>query len=229
MLEWARHGAKEFDWILAERQTGGRGRHGRVWQSPPGNLYASTLIRLRENDPPAPTLAFVAGLAACQAVKSLLNDLSSKPKFEVMIKWPNDILVDGAKIAGILLEREGQAVVLGFGINIASKPEDLDRPVACIADFRDIVGEARNMLVLLNWPLNVFFQNWRRGHHGGFENIRSEWLARAHPIGTAISVQVSEDQKIDGLFDGLDDVGALRLRLADGEVRVIQAGDVFLL
>ena len=146
-----------------------------------------------------------------------------------MIKWPNDILVNGAKIAGILLEREGQAVVLGFGINITSKPENLDRPVACITDYRDIVGEAGDMVSALNWPLNVFFQNWRKGHHGGFETICSEWLTRAHPIGTALSVQISEDRRIDGLFDGLDEMGALRLRLADGEVRVIQAGDVFLL
>src|SRR3954468_5499421 len=102
----AREGAPEGLWLRADRQTSGKGRQGRAWQSPPGNLHASTLVRLRPDDPPAPTLALVAAVA--------LHEVVTPHAPAATIKWPNDLLVDGAKLAGILLERQGDAVVVGF-------------------------------------------------------------------------------------------------------------------
>lgn len=207
----AREGAAEGLWLRAERQTGGRGRQGREWQSPPGNLYASTLVRLRPSDPPAATLALVAAVALHEVAASFA------PHAAMRIKWPNDILLDGAKLAGILLEREGQAVVLGFGVNIAQAPDDLGRPVADLAG----AAEPGTFLDMLADGFARWLGRWREQ---GLAPIRAAWLAAAHPRGTALST----DQR-EGLFDGLDETGALRLRLADGAVRVIHAGDVFLI
>src|SRR5690349_18502921 len=107
----AASGAAEGLWLRAEQQSGGKGRQGRAWRSPPGNLYASTLVRLRSGDPPAPSLALVAAVA--------LHDTATlfAPDGEIRIKWPNDLLVGPSKLAGILLERAGEAVVIGFGVN----------------------------------------------------------------------------------------------------------------
>lgn len=205
----AREGEAEGLWLLAERQTGGKGRRGRTWLSPAGNLYASTLIRLRTGDPPAPTLALVAAVALHEAV------VPYAPK--VRIKWPNDLLVDGAKLAGILLEREGDAVIAGFGVNLANHPGDLDRPAA------DLAGKV-SPTVFLDSFAPVFAAWLSRWRGEGLAPVRAAWLAAAHPVGTPLT-----SGEVSGRFDGLDDTGALRLRLEDGSLRVVHAGDVFLL
>ena len=110
----ARDGALEGVWLRAERQSGGKGRQGRAWQSPPGNLYASTLVRVDPRHPPPPTLALVAAVALHEAV--------SRHTTRARIKWPNDIIINRAKLAGILLERQADAVVIGFGVNLAHHP-----------------------------------------------------------------------------------------------------------
>ena len=208
-------GAPEGLWLRAERQTGGRGRQGRDWHSPPGNLYASTLVRLLDRDPPAPTLALAAAVALHETVAAYA------PRCEVMIKWPNDLLVGGAKLAGILLERAEDAVVVGFGVNLAHHPEGLDRPVT---DIRVLTGSAPDPAVFIETLAECFARWLDHWHREGLARIRAAWLAAAHPVGTALSTEVG-----DGLFDGLDEDGALRLRLADGRSRVIHAGDVFLI
>jgi BirA family biotin operon repressor/biotin-[acetyl-CoA-carboxylase] ligase len=182
-----------------------------VWQSPPGNLYASTLVRLRPGDPPAATLALVIAVAVHEVAVGLV------PHAAVQIKWPNDLLLDGAKLAGILLEREGEAVVIGVGVNLARAPQGLDRPVAHLAG----VAEPGTFLDMLAESLDRWLARWRSE---GIAPVRAQWLAAAHPRGTALSTSEGE-----GLFDGLDEDGALRLRLADGTIRVIRAGDVFLI
>ena len=208
----AGEGATEGTWLRAGRQTGGKGRQGRSWLSPPGNLYASTLVRLRQGDPPAPTLALVAAVA--------LHEIVAIYAPGVQIKWPNDLLFDGAKLAGILLERQDDAVILGFGVNLARHPERLDRPATSLAALAGIAPEPGPFLEILarNFP------RWRaRWRQEGLAPIRAAWLAAAHPAGTPLATPEGE-----GLFDGLDETGALRLRLADGTVRIIRAGDVFL-
>src|SRR3712207_2976131 len=127
LLALAREGAPEGIWLRAERQTGGRGRQGRVWHSPEGNLYASTLIRLRPGDPAAATLALVAAVALHATVSAFA------PGRVLTIKWPNDLLCDGAKLSGILLERSEDSVVIGIGVNLTQHPRSADRPATSIA------------------------------------------------------------------------------------------------
>jgi BirA family biotin operon repressor/biotin-[acetyl-CoA-carboxylase] ligase len=211
----AREGASEGLWLRAERQTGGRGRQGRDWHSPSGNLHASTLVRLGRGDPSPPTLALVAAIALHEVVSAFA------PGHRVAIKWPNDLLADGAKLAGILLERADEAVIIGFGVNLACHPEGLDRPVT---SFGALLGSAPDAEAFLQTLASSFARWLHRWRSEGLAPIRSRWLQAAHPPGTALSTSEG-----DGLFEGLDQNGALRLRLADGSTRVIHAGDVFLI
>ena len=209
----AREGALEGTWLRAERQTGGKGRQGRAWHSPPGNLHASTLVRLRPGDPPAPTLALVAAVA--------LHEVVAIYAPSVRIKWPNDLLFDGAKLAGILLEREGDAVIAGFGVNLAGHPAAVDRPATSLAALAGMAPAPSPFLEILARNFARWLARWRAL---GLAPIRAAWLAAAHPPGTALVTPEGE-----GLFEDLDETGALRLRLADGSLRVIHAGDVFVL
>jgi BirA family biotin operon repressor/biotin-[acetyl-CoA-carboxylase] ligase len=209
----AREGAPEGAWLRAERQSGGRGRQGRAWQSPPGNLYASTLVRLAPGDPPAPTLALVAAVA--------LHEAASLHASCIQIKWPNDLIVHGAKLAGILLERHDDAVVIGFGVNLAYHPDLPDRPATSIAS---LAGAAPDPARFAETLAEIFARWLPRWRGEGIAPIRKAWLAAAHPAGTALSTSDG-----DGLFDGLDETGALRLRLPGGGTRLIHAGDVFLI
>jgi BirA family biotin operon repressor/biotin-[acetyl-CoA-carboxylase] ligase len=250
MLLLARSGAEEGLWLRAERQTGGRGRQGRVWVSPAGNFYGSTLVRVRQGDPAAATLALVAAVALEEVVRVYLArspsplrgfaapSLSQREKEgardaecrgrgegDLWIKWPNDLLLDGAKLSGILLERADDAVIVGIGVNLAHAPTDTDRLATSLADhgaapdpadFAEILAEA--------------FARWLGIWRGqGLAPVRTRWLERAHPVGTALTARLPDGRWIDGLFGGLDQDGALILRLADGGTRVIHAGDVFLL
>ncbi|MDT9597490.1 biotin--[acetyl-CoA-carboxylase] ligase [Sphingosinicella rhizophila] len=216
----ARQGIAEGLWLRAERQTGGRGRQGRDWLSPVGNLYASTLVRLHPTDPPAPSLALVAAVALHEVACAYAKDAP------IRIKWPNDLLVDGAKLSGILLERVDEAVIIGFGVNLASHPTDIERPATSFAAF---LGHAPEPAVFLE-DLAAATARWLgRWRSDGIAPVRSQWLAAAHPIGTALAAGTADGRILNGLFDGLDEDGGLRLRLADGSMHVIHAGDVFLL
>jgi BirA family biotin operon repressor/biotin-[acetyl-CoA-carboxylase] ligase len=191
---------------------------GRSWVSPPGNLSASTLVRIRPSDPPTATLALVAAVAVEETVSAYAPGLA-------LLKWPNDLLIHGAKVSGILLERAGDAVVIGIGVNLAHYPTDTDRRATSLAahgaavapeDFIETLAEA--------------FARWVESWRGqGIDTIRRRWVAHAYPIGTPLNVRLPDGVAIDGLFDGLDPDGALILRLADGTRRVIHAADVFLL
>lgn len=192
---------------------------GRAWASPSGNFYGSTLVRPLAGDPPPASLAFVAAIALHDTLLRLVPSLSAT------LKWPNDVMVGDAKLSGILLERSGEgAVVVGIGVNLAFHPLDVPRPVTSLA--------AQGADV----PVPVFQQEladrfaawlamWRAD---GLRAICTEWLARAHRIGTPLSVTEADGQVLPGAFDGLAADGALQLRLADGQVRAIHAGDVFL-
>lgn len=216
MAALARSGASEGLWLRAERQTQGKGRQGRAWASPEGNLYISTLVRVRPGEPSPATLALVAAVALEEAVA-----LFGVPP---MLKWPNDLLVSGAKLSGILLERIDDAVILGFGVNLAHHPTDTDRPATSIAAH----APAPDPEVFAE-TLAEIFARWLSRWRDGIAPIRERWLARAHPIGTALTARLADGTSVDGLFDGLTSDGALSLRLADGSHRAIHAGDVFLL
>jgi BirA family biotin operon repressor/biotin-[acetyl-CoA-carboxylase] ligase len=227
-------GTPEGVWLRAEQQTAGRGRLGRIWVSPPGNFYGSTLVRLRARDPAAATLALVAGIALHDAV-SLCSREGGSPAWAPAfagaqeggqyLKWPNDLLLGGAKLAGILLERVENAVVVGVGVNLAHHPDLPDRPTTSLAA-QGIGVQAQLFAEVL---AEVFARRLHRWRGEGLAPIRTAWLAAAHPIGSALNARLPDGTSVDGLFDGLDADGALILRLEHGDRRVIHAGDVFLL
>ena len=220
MAAWAASGAADGSWLSAARQTGGRGRSGRPWVSPLGNLYASGLVRLRPGDPAPASLALVAAVALEEVLRALLPADAA-----LVIKWPNDLLVGRAKIAGILLERRGEAVIVGVGVNLAHCPEGLDRPVTSVAALGGAMPAPADAVAMLAEVFARWLAVWRGQ---GLDPIRRAWSARAHPIGTALAAR-TEGQVTEGLFEGLDADGALRLRRAGGEIVTIHAGDVFLI
>ncbi|HEX7741154.1 MAG TPA: biotin--[acetyl-CoA-carboxylase] ligase, partial [Sphingobium sp.] len=206
MLALAGQGVAEGSWLRAGRQTGGRGRMGRSWESPGGNLYCSTLVRIRAEDPPAHSLALVAA----NAVHALLAPLCSG---QARIKWPNDILVDGAKIAGILLERSGDAIVIGVGVNVTGHPTGLDRPVTSLAAQGAQDADAGVLVERLAELFAHWLGLWRAQ---GLEPVQAHWLVNAHPAGTAMRVVQPDGDVVEGRFDTLDRQGMLILRLANG-------------
>jgi BirA family biotin operon repressor/biotin-[acetyl-CoA-carboxylase] ligase len=193
-------------------QTAGRGRQGRQWIGETGNFFGSTLVDLHPGDPPPPSLSLAAGLALIEAV-----DIAD-PDQPLMLKWPNDLLLRNSKLAGVLLERSGDRVVVGFGVNLASAPSLVDRDAAALngallpqAFAPLLAGSFARMLAL-----------WRSTEP---EQFAQAWLARAHPIGTRLTVHSAADEKVTGTFDGIEPDGALRLR-HDDRIEVIRAGDV---
>ncbi|WP_353205141.1 biotin--[acetyl-CoA-carboxylase] ligase, partial [Sphingomonas sp.] len=218
--------------------------------SPTGNFYGSTVVRVRGTDPTAPTLALVAAVALEEVVRAYLSSSPSpfprgfaarapslslwereggakrrKGEGDLLLKWPNDLLLDGAKLSGILLERAGDAVVVGMGVNIAHHPLDIDRRATSLAAY-SVTPDPADFAETLADAFARWLGIWRGQ---GLAPVRARWLERAHPIGTALTVRLPDGSATDGLFGGLDADGALNLRLADGTTRVIHAGDVFLL
>jgi BirA family biotin operon repressor/biotin-[acetyl-CoA-carboxylase] ligase len=209
-------------WITAERQSAGRGRRGRRWTSVAGNLHASLML----TDPgPAehwPQLSFVAALAVHDAVVEVAPEI--KPMLE--LKWPNDLLLAGAKFAGILIEGEGGeeegAVAIGIGINCTAHPAGTAFPATDLAAGGASVSAAALFAALSVKMLGRLAQ-WNRGN--GFATIRADWLARAAGLGENIRVGLA-DRELAGRFEGLDDDGCLVLIAPDGAKAVVAAGDV---
>ena len=208
----ADQGAIEGDWLVALAQVQGRGRQGRGWVSAAGNFFGSTMVELRPGDPPAQTLSLAAGLALIEAVEA------AGPGHPLMLKWPNDLLLQGNKLAGILLERSGERVAVGFGVNLAQAPTLADRQCASLGG--RISPQAFAPLLAASFAR--LLQLWRESEPVA---MAQAWQARAHPVGTELTVQVSEEARVSGRFDGLEPDGALRLRTTSG-VEVIRAGDV---
>jgi BirA family biotin operon repressor/biotin-[acetyl-CoA-carboxylase] ligase len=218
LVALARDGMAEGNWLRALRQTEGRGRQGRSWVSPEGNLYASTLVRLRPADPPAATLALLSGVALHEAVTVYMPDVA-----HLALKWPNDLMLGHAKVAGVLLERAGDAVVAGIGVNVANAPDLGDRRAASLAAARADVDAAQLLQTLAE-----SFERWlKRWRSNGAPAIHAAWSDRAHPSGTPLAFHDAAGCRIEALFDGLTVDGAARLRLADGSVHVMHAGDLF--
>lgn len=211
----ARGDAADGDWLIAERQTAGRGRMGRSWESPAGNFYGSTLIALRPTDPPAPSLSLAIGYGVWMAV--------GRP---ATLKWPNDLMIGQAKVAGVLLERQGHDLVAGMGINLAAAPQIEGREtIALSGDGRALIAVA-DVLDRLASTIPHSVSIWREQ---GVTAITHMWQSAALAVGTPLATTLPDGTPVNGQFDGLDESGALRLRLADGDVRVIHAGDVFLI
>lgn len=207
----------EGTWLVAERQTAGRGRQGREWFDGAGNFMGSTVVHSAFGDPPLPSLALVAGLAVAEAVASHIP-----PPARAMLKWPNDVLVGGAKLAGILLERVGEAVVVGIGVNLVMAPTVPDRQTIALTAF----GPAPDCVHFAHELANGFAEELSRWRSYGLGPVIARWQAAAHPIGTSLLVGEPDEKLLEGTFAGLCDDGALQLRLADGTTRVVHAGEV---
>jgi BirA family biotin operon repressor/biotin-[acetyl-CoA-carboxylase] ligase len=222
-LALARTGERGPVWVTATEQTAGRGRRGQAWTSRPGNLYASLL--LSDAAPPAhlPELCFVMALAVLDAAAEAAPQLASALK----LKWPNDLLLDGAKFVGILIEAEtvGQttATVVGIGVNCAHHPSGLPYPATSLAASGAPITPGAFFAALTRTMLTRLAQ-WRRGD--GFATIRAEWLKHAAGIGGDIVVRLP-DRELSGTFETLDRMGRLMLRLPAGQLEAITVGDVF--
>ncbi len=216
-------GAESGTLVWAREQLAGRGRRGRGWASPPGNLYASLLLRPACPPARACQLNFVAAVALVEAVSSLLPAGAA-----VTLKWPNDVLVGGAKVSGILLEaaaaldRSIDWLVIGIGVNVTSHPADtpypatsLQREGAASATAAVLEGFAERFL--------AWYETWRGQ---GFAPVRARWLASARGLGEPIEVRL-EREILHGRFRDLDESGALMLDMRDGARRQITTGDLF--
>lgn len=214
LLAQAAAGAPEGTWLRAERQTGGRGRLGRTWESPVGNLYTSTIVRPLTGDPAAPSLALVIAVALEEVASAYAGP------GRLQLKWPNDLMAGAAKLAGILLERNGDSVVIGIGVNLAHHPEGLERATTSFTGLGLSAPDPHSFLLDLSQAFARWLQRWRVE---GLAPVRARWLERAHPIGSVLSAAGRQ-----GLFEGLDADGTLLLRQADGTIDAVRAGDVFL-
>lgn len=220
MKSLALAGEPEGAWLRAEAQTSGKGRMGRVWQGEAGNLYASTLVRIAPLDPPAHSLALVMAVAVHEALSDFVGAAV------LNLKWPNDVMARNAKLCGMLLERVGDAIILGIGVNIVSAPALPDRETICLRDLGAASCDAAHVLERIAEHFANGLGRWRTY---GLESVIRAWRARGHPQGTVLAAELPDGERISGTFEGLDADGALILRLADGARRVIHAGDVFLL
>jgi BirA family biotin operon repressor/biotin-[acetyl-CoA-carboxylase] ligase len=206
-------------WITARSQSAGRGRRGRVWVSEPGNLYASLLL----TDPAPPgcvaELSFVAALAVHDAVAALASGIATR----LTLKWPNDLLIDGRKFSGILIEGEGPAVVVGIGVNCAHHPGNAAFPATDLAA-AGVFMPLDILFTALSSAMLRRIAQWNRG--AGFQAIRADWLVRAAGIGETVQVALPDGER-SGCFETIDAHGRLILRLLDGATETVTAGDVF--
>jgi BirA family transcriptional regulator, biotin operon repressor / biotin---[acetyl-CoA-carboxylase] ligase len=210
-------------WITARSQTAGRGRRGSRWDSPSGNLYATLLLIEPAAAHRAPELSFVAALAVHDAVLACAPGLRQR----LALKWPNDVLCGGGKLAGVLIEalklQFGLAVAIGVGVNCKRHPAQTAYPATDLAEAGVDVA-ADDLFVALSGAMLQRLDQWRGGE--GFSAIRSDWLDRGVGIGGDMQVRLP-DRQLFGRCEALDEHGRLLLRLADGGLETIAAGDVF--
>ena len=204
-------------WLVADRQTAGRGRQGREWFDGAGNFMGSTAVNLTPGDPPAPTLALVAGLALYETAKTICH-----PAEGLQLKWPNDLMLGTAKLAGVLLERERDAVVVGIGVNLVAAPQLPDRQTIALSD----IGATVDRDAFAAELARIFAEELDRWRKSGIAQLLRRWALAAHPAGTPLSFHDAAGESVRGTFAGLANDGSLQLRLADGTTRTVSSGEV---
>jgi len=210
-------------WIQADIQTAGRGRRGRGWDSPTGNLAATLFLRPGKPAAECAQLSFAAALAVGDALTALAMGI------DVKLKWPNDVLANGRKIAGILLESASAGgekptwLAIGIGVNLQRFPEETEFPATSLAALGVKAPSTEDALTALAAAFAKWYDTWSGR---GFSEIHDAWLARAAGLGTRIRARL-QNEELSGVFEGIDIHGALILRTDVAHVRVIAAGDVF--
>ena len=217
---FAEAGAAEGLVVTGEIQTAGRGRQGRTWVSPHGNLYASFLL----HPPVKPARAGELGFGIALAVAETVDRLA--PGHAARCKWPNDVLVGGQKIAGILLESRGTPetldwLIAGTGVNVSESPDNTAWPATNIAALGGSAS-VEQALETLTARLDHWYRRWLAA---GFAPLRDAWLARAHALGETLKLKRNGDER-EGKFVGLDPSGAMVLELAGGRRETISYGEV---
>lgn len=235
-LERAREGDAGRLWVVSKRQESGRGRRGRVWTTPEGNLAATLLLITGRNLKMAATLGFVAGLALADALNAVVPNgrIEIAPdggsgergnRFE--LKWPNDVLAQGGKLAGILLEStmldgDRVALAIGIGVNVVAYPEDVPYPATSLKAL-GATCDAETLFLALS---DAWSENMRRWDEGrGLEHIRQRWLSRAAGLGGQVAVRV-DGNIIRGVFETIDEDCRFVIRDDSGAIQKIAAGDV---
>ena len=212
-------GWPDGEWLVTRRQTAGRGRQGRSWFDGAGNFMGSCAVRVETSDPPPASLSFVAALAVHDAAAEALGQGSA-----LAVKWPNDVLLGGGKLSGILLEMVRGVIVVGIGVNLVRAPDLPDRKTAALAEFAappPLESFADSLAAAFARRLAA----WRRDGLGA--TLRAFLGLSIHAQGSPVTVHDTDGSQLSGSFAGLDESdGALRLRLADGSERVIRAGDI---
>lgn len=220
----ASEGAEDGTLVWAREQSAGRGRHGRSWESPPGNLYMSLVARPECSVAEALQLGFVAALAVGETLGSIVP-----PMTDLRYKWPNDVLLNGSKVAGILLESatRGDGVldwlVLGLGINVASHPRESRFPATSLRAEGAETLEVGEILEAFSRHFLTWVNRWL---DGGFAPIRKAWMHYAYALGERIEVRLGEEI-VAGRFAELDADGALILEMENDARRTLHYGDVF--
>jgi BirA family biotin operon repressor/biotin-[acetyl-CoA-carboxylase] ligase len=203
-------------WIMALRQSAGRGRRGRAWATATGNLAATLLVTPKVPQSVMGQLSFAAALAVADTASHFA------PKADIAVKWPNDVLADGRKLAGILLEGGNGWLAIGIGINLASHPEGTEFPATSLAQLGIAPPSPEEALTVLAARFARWYDAWMQG---GFGSLRMQWLTRAKGVGSPIRVRLPQETR-EGVFEGIDESGALLLN-ESGEVRAITAAEVF--
>ena len=217
-LQRARAGERGPLWITAKQQTAGRGRRGRTWVSEPGNLYATLLLTDAAPPERAAELSFVAALAVHDAVGARIPGLAAR----LALKWPNDVLIDGNKFAGILIEGEARAAAIGIGVNCVHHPAGTAFPATDLAA-AGVRATPDSVFAALAPAMIGRLVQWNRG--AGFAAIRTDWLKRAFALGGTIVVAAADGERT-GRFETIDETGRMVLRRADGTAETVTAGDV---
>jgi BirA family biotin operon repressor/biotin-[acetyl-CoA-carboxylase] ligase len=213
--------AQDFQVILAHEQYAGRGRSGKVWQSPPGNLYCSVLVSLSGDLKKNAQISFVAAIAIGEVLAEILPD-----EFNIQYKWPNDVYIGGKKIAGILLEsvksKGSNWFIIGVGVNIKWHPADLPTAATSLA-YCDIKGISPKELIIKF--MAAFENNIKLWQEAGFKSIKDAWLKKAYRLNEEITANFG-NQTLVGIFSGMNNNGELEL-VSEGGKHLISSGEVF--
>jgi BirA family biotin operon repressor/biotin-[acetyl-CoA-carboxylase] ligase len=213
--ELARKGVPSGTVVWAHEQTAGRGRQGNGWVSERGNLFMSLILRPKAKLADLGQLSFLAAVALSDTLEAILPSTAT-----IHLKWPNDVLLQGKKAAGILIESETSWVVIGIGMNMTHAPEN----AISLRDIGVKKYKAHDMLEFLSREIPERVESWEKE---GFEPVRKKWLKRAYKLNKEISARLPKET-LTGIFEGIDPTGALLLALPDGSRKTIASGEVFL-